>query len=473
MMKYAKFAAAVLAAGVAAASMGGCSQLSGSSESSDEAVYATFDGKDISLAYVRFQLNEAQYEYEAMFSQYFGSTDFWDQDLSGNGTTMEESVIENVLTSVQQTAILNWYAEQNDITLTDEQQAKVDEAVASAAEKAESDPDFAETVGYSEDLLKQLYQENAIANAVYLKLVENVDTTVGDDEFIQKDMTVVRLGKTDLETETSTEELSLEDVSLAEGEDLTETAGAETTAEQTAEAAESTEAADTAADGSEEETTEAATTLSAEEQQQADEMNAAAKAIEKRLQDGEAAEDIVADYSEDTTYFTTTNTTATVGEDSSYVYTEAAFALSEGETTIYTDSDSGALYILLCTNDNDTEARQEKIDEEIQSRKDTLFQEQYSTIRDEAPKFVINEDVLSTLNFDTPLYEMPESETETEFETDLSAEMESSEESAAAEADTAEEGSWYDTANATEAFATTAETTAEETTAAGTTESGQ
>ena len=188
MMKYAKCAAAVLTAGLGVSALAGCSQLSGNtSQSTGDAVYATFNGKDIPMDYVKFQLNEAQYEYEAMFSQYFGTTDFWSRDLSGNGSTMEETVINNVLTGIQQTAILNWYAEKNNITLTDEQQKKVADAVKSAMEQANSNPDYASAVGVTEDLIRQVYQENAIANAVYMQLVADVDTTVGDDEFIQKE----------------------------------------------------------------------------------------------------------------------------------------------------------------------------------------------------------------------------------------------------------------------------------------------
>ena len=296
MMKYAKCAAAVLTAGLGVSALAGCSQLSGNtSQSTGDAVYATFNGKDIPMDYVKFQLNEAQYEYEAMFSQYFGTTDFWSRDLSGNGSTMEETVINNVLTGIQQTAILNWYAEKNNITLTDEQQKKVADAVKSAMEQANSNPDYASAVGVTEDLIRQVYQENAIANAVYMQLVADVDTTVGDDEFIQKDFTYIRLGKTDLtsEEDTSEEESLTEPLPGDEMESLAEEvsgeAGAstensteeaavkETTAlaaaeKETAAAEQTAAAAVTEAGLSEgetaEETSEPETTLSAEEQEQ-------------------------------------------------------------------------------------------------------------------------------------------------------------------------------------------------------------
>lgn len=486
MMKYAKCAAAVLTAGLGVSALAGCSQLSGNtSQSTGDAVYATFNGKEIPMDYVKFQLNEAQYEYEAMFSQYFGTTDFWSQDLSGNGSTMEETVINNVLTGIQQTAILNWYAEKNNITLTDEQQKKVADAVKSAMEQANSNPDYASAVGVTEDLIRQVYQENAIANAVYMQLVADVDTTVGDDEFIQKDFTYIRLGKTDLTSEEDTsEEESLteplpgdemeslaEEVSGEAGvstENSTEKAAVkETTASDAAEketaAAEQTAAAAVTEAGlsegeTAEETSEPETTLSAEEQEQVDEMNTAAEAIEKRLQNGEDAADIVADYSGDSTWFNTTTSTATLGSDSSYVYTEAAFALNQGETTIYTDSDSGAVYILLCTNDNDEDARQSKIDEEINNRKETLFESKYPDITSSAPRFTINQNALSTINFDTPLYVAPEAESETELESEGESMAEPGSEAETVSEAAAADSDYYDTAKATEAFTSAAET---------------
>ena len=86
---------------------------------------------------------------------------------------------------------------------------------------------------------------------------------------------------------------------------------------------------------------------------------------------------------------------------------------------IFPDENTGAVYVLLCTNDNDTEARESAIHTEIQNREAALFTEKYADIEKASPKFTVDEDVLAKISFNTPLY-VKEEETSTapEIETE-------------------------------------------------------
>lgn len=462
-----RWGALALAAVTAAGLMGGCTRLEEKTES--ETVAAEFGGEKIMLDYVMLQMRSAQYSYENMFSAFYGTTDFWGQDY-GDGRTIEAYVIDTVMQSIRQTKVLCDYAEENGLSLDDAQKQKVEDAVAKGMEE---DEEYREAVGMTEELLRQIYTENALANVAYMKLVEDVDTTVGDDEFIKKDLAYVKLTPSDLE-ESSSEPVSTAEESAESSEEETdsteetETSSAQetsfgemTTSDETTSAQEesaseedTTDNAETAED-EEEATDEAETTLSEEELTQRTEIENAAKEIRERLDDGEAPADFITDYNEDTTYFTAVQSTSTIGEDSSYVYTADAFALATGESLIYNDESTGAIYIIQCTNDNDEEARQSAIDTEIASRKATLFSEKYADIQDNSPKFKADQDVIGKINFKTALY-IPETTEEASTE-ETSAEEASAEETSAKET-SAEETS----AEETSEEATSAEETSEE-----------
>lgn len=478
-----------LAAVTAVGMLGGCASLEEKTE--QDTVAATFDGKDIMLDYVMYQMRSAQYSYEQMFIPLYGTTDFWKQEYS-SGVTIEAYVIGNVMASIRQTKVLCDYADKNGITLTDEQQQKVDEMVTKAMD---SDEEYLQTVGATEAIIREVFSENALANAAYLQLVADVDTTVGDDEFIRKKVSYVKLSPKDLEEASSAAAESENDTEASGTDEETGSAGSEadeteteavttaaetektTAAEETTEEETSAETKEeTTADESKESDAEASSEtesesapdaeLTVEEKNQKKAINEAADEIRGRLEDGEDPSDFVSSYNtDDNKYFMATQSSVTVGDDSTTVYAEAAFALSTGETDIFTDESSGAVYVLLCTNDNDTQARQDAIDTEIENRKATLFSEKYAPIQENSPKFTVDQDVIGKISFSTQLYvpETTEAATgEEETDTETESETETSESEAASEEGTAGEASESETESETETENSSAEETSKE-----------
>lgn len=434
-----KYAAAALAAATAVSTLGGCEQLE--NKAPEDTVAVSFGDTNIMLDEVTYMIRSMEYTYESYFGSNICSNDMGD----GSGMTVGDYIKQMSLSQLRQTLVLNEYAKKNGIELSDDQKAKVDEAIEKLQTEAE---DYLDAVGATDELIEKTYTENAIANLVYMDLVADVDTTVGDDEFLRKKIAYVKLTPSELTettaaaeatTEASSDEGSSEESSSVENtetesiskDDETSTEEASSEKASTEEASTEEASSEKTSELSSELDTEASTeseTLSEEEQERQDAMNDAADKILKEFEEGNDAADFISDYQNDS-HFTATNSEISISEDGTAVYNAAAWALATDECTVY-KSDDGSIYIIRCLDDNDEEARQSAIDSEIESRKTALFSEKYAEIQDESSKFKVDEDVIDTIRFTTPVYVAPSEEESSEGETsgEETSENETSEE---------------------------------------------
>lgn len=436
-----KYAAAALAAATAVSTLGGCEQLE--KKAPEDTVAVSFGDTNIMLDEITYMIRSMEYTYESYFGSNICGNDMGD----GSGMTVGDYIKQMSLSQLRQTLVLNEYAKKNGIELSDDQKAKVDEAIEKLQTESE---DYLEAVGATDELIEKTYTENAIANLVYMDLVADVDTTVGDDEFLRKKIAYVKLTPSELTettaadeatTEVSSDEDSSEEASSienTEAESESVSKDVTTSTEEASSEKASTEAVSTGEASSEnvsklssEASTEDSTeveTLSEEEQERQDAMNDAADKILKEFEEGNDAADFISDYQNDS-HFTATNSEISISEDGTAVYNAAAWALATDECTVY-KSDDGSIYIIRCIDDNDEEARQSAIDSEIESRKTALFSEKYAEIQDESSKFKVDEDVIDTIRFTTPVYVAPSEEESSEGETsgEETSENETSEE---------------------------------------------
>ena len=423
-----KYAAAALVAATAVSTLGGCEQLE--KKAPEDTVAVSFGDTNIMLDEVTYMIRSMEYTYESYFGSNICGNDMGD----GSGMTVGDYIKQMSLSQLRQTLVLNEYAKKNGIELSDDQKAKVDEAIEKLQTESE---DYLDAVGATDELIEKTYTENAIANLVYMDLVADVDTTVGDDEFLRKKIAYVKLTPSELTettaadeatTEVSSDEDSSEEASSIENTEAESESASKDVTTSTEEASSekaSTEAVSTEEASSEnvselssEASTEDSTeveTLSEEEQERQDAMNDAADKILKEFEEGNDAADFISDYQNDS-HFTATNSEISISEDGTAVYNAAAWALATDECTVYR-SDDGSIYIIRCLDDNDEEARQSAIDSEIESRKTALFSEKYAEIQDESSKFKVDEDVIDTIRFTTPVYVAPSEEESSEGET--------------------------------------------------------
>lgn len=423
-----KYAAAALAAATAVSTLGGCEQLE--KKAPEDTVAVSFGDTNIMLDEVTYMIRSMEYTYESYFGSNICGNDMGD----GSGMTVGDYIKQMSLSQLRQTLVLNEYAKKNGIELSDDQKAKVDEAIEKLQTESE---DYLDAVGATDELIEKTYTENAIANLVYMDLVADVDTTVGDDEFLRKKIAYVKLTPSELTettaadeatTEVSSDEDSSEEASSienTEAESESVSKDVTTSTEEASSEKASTEAVSTgeassenvsklSSEASTEDSTEAET-LSEEEQERQDAMNDVADKILKEFEEGNDAADFISDYQNDS-HFTATNSEISISEDGTAVYNAAAWALATDECTVYR-SDDGSIYIIRCLDDNDEEARQSAIDSEIESRKTALFSEKYAEIQDDSSKFKVDEDVIDTIRFTTPVYVAPSEEETSESET--------------------------------------------------------
>ena len=442
-----KYAAAALVAATAVSTLGGCEQLE--KKAPEDTVAVSFGDTNIMLDEVTYMIRSMEYTYESYFGSNICGNDMGD----GSGMTVGDYIKQMSLSQLRQTLVLNEYAKKNGIELSDDQKAKVDEAIEKLQTESE---DYLDAVGATDELIEKTYTENAIANLVYMDLVADVDTTVGDDEFLRKKIAYVKLTPSELTettaadeatTEVSSDEDSSEEASSIENTEAESESASKDVTTSTEEASSekaSTEAVSTEEASSEnvselssEASTEDSTeveTLSEEEQERQDAINDAADKILKEFEEGNDAADFISDYQNDS-HFTATNSEISISEDGTAVYNAAAWALATDECTVYR-SDDGSIYIIRCLDDNDEEARQSAIDSEIESRKTALFSEKYAEIQDDSSKFKVDEDVIDTIRFTTPVYVAPSEEETSESET---GEKESTKEEKSSESDESEE----------------------------------
>ena len=418
-----KYAAAALAAATAVSTLGGCEQLE--KKAPEDTVAVSFGDTNIMLDEVTYMIRSMEYTYESYFGSNICGNDMGD----GSGMTVGDYIKQMSLSQLRQTLVLNEYAKKNGIELSDDQKAKVDEAIEKLQTESE---DYLDAVGATDELIEKTYTENAIANLVYMDLVADVDTTVGDDEFLRKKIAYVKLTPSELTettaaaeatTEVSSDEDSSEESSSIENteaesesasKDVTTSTEEASSEKASTEEASSEKASELSSEASTEDSTESET-LSEEEQERQDAMNDAADKILKAFEEGNDAADFISDYQNDS-HFTATNSEISISEDGTAVYNAAAWALATDECTVYR-SDDGSIYIIRCLDDNDEEARQSAIDSEIESRKTALFSEKYAEIQDDSSKFKVDEDVIDTIRFTTPVYVAPSEEETSESET--------------------------------------------------------
>lgn len=426
-----KYAAAALAAATAVSTLGGCEQLE--KKAPEDTVAVSFGDTNIMLDEVTYMIRSMEYTYESYFGSNICGNDMGD----GSGMTVGDYIKQMSLSQLRQTLVLNEYAKKNGIELSDDQKAKVDEAIEKLQTESE---DYLEAVGATDELIEKTYTENAIANLVYMDLVADVDTTVGDDEFLRKKIAYVKLTPSELTETTAADEATTE---VSSDEDSSEEASSIENTEAESESASKDVTTSTEEASSEKASTEAET-LSEEEQERQDAMNDAADKILKEFEEGNDAADFISDYQNDS-HFTATNSEISISEDGTAVYNASAWALATDECTVYR-SDDGSIYIIRCLDDNDEEARQSAIDSEIESRKTALFSEKYAEIQDDSSKFKVDEDVIDTIRFTTPVYVAPSEEETSESETSgeetsesETGEEESTKEEKSSESDESEE----------------------------------
>lgn len=382
-----KGAALLLAAIMTAGTVTGCG-----SEKMDSSVMAVYGDETISKEEAIFLAKYIQYSYEYMYSSYYSgygmsSSDIWSNQ-GQTGSTMEDTAKTSVMSELLQTRILCDEAEKEGITLSEEEQTKVDEAVAEFMNMTE----VVEASGVTEDTVRNVLTNNAIANKMYEAMVADIDMNVDEEEVLNKTMAVVTISQKEDTAETETQDTS-----------------------ETAEAVEETKSSE-------------------EIQEIKQRMEELGDTIQKELEEGKSTDEIKTEYAENEFDVAVSASTA-VSKSSTFAYTEQAMALAQGEcakTISNSDEQDPVVYVVRCEEEKNEEATEQAIETELESRRSEMFAEKYKALSENAPAFKVNEDEWELITFKEPLYEAPES-------SEVPVELEGETESFAEETETAGE----------------------------------
>ncbi len=178
-MKIKKVAALALAAVMGASMLAGCA-----SKSIDEdAVVVKMKDGEVRLGVANFMARYTQYTYDSIYGSYF-KDDYWSQDMSGKGKTMEEEVKSQVMDSLKTYYALAAHADDYGVKITKEDKKKIEKA----AKKFISDnsKDAVTEMSATEEDVEEYLRLVTIQQRMQAKIEEDVNANVSDEEAAQR-----------------------------------------------------------------------------------------------------------------------------------------------------------------------------------------------------------------------------------------------------------------------------------------------
>ena len=196
----------------------------------------TVNGEDIRLGVGSFYAKYTQAQIYQFYNMYFGGSNsiFGSVSNEETGETYGDSMKQSALDDIKKMAVISQHAEEYGVSLTDEDNQKIDEAAQAFFDN--NDEEIIKKIGAEkEDVVKLLTMQTLQAKMMD-PIVKDVDTNVSDEEAQQTTVTYVRI---DAETES--------EAATAESEAASAAESAASAAESTTESAAESEAASAAA----------------------------------------------------------------------------------------------------------------------------------------------------------------------------------------------------------------------------------
>lgn len=335
---------AVLAAGLMlTCALAGC----GKSDTLDgtQTVAVMDETTNVPLGEVSFLLRYQQAQMESYYGSMLGMTNVYGQDLSGSGTVYGETAKESLMEQFKQMYVLEAEAANYGVELTDDEKTAISDAAAQFME--DNDTSVQNALGVTEADVEHVLTLITIQEKMFAPLTADVDTEVSDEEAAQKRIVYVSMSITGTETDDEGNTIDLTDEEKA-----------------------------------------------AKKQELQDILDAA-----KESGDLKAAVDAANENRDEDAQLTASE--VTYGADSTSPAEEvrtAADALKDGEFAAIVETDS-AYYAVQMVSTFDEDATANKKDSIVTERKNTLYQENCTTLED-GHTFDIKDDVLADLTFE-------------------------------------------------------------------------
>lgn len=150
-------------------------------------------GQDsISLGYANFVARQTQSMYDGMYLAYMGD-EMWSQ--TQDGDTMENMVKDNVLTSLEESYLLQKHAEDYGVKLTDKEKKAISKAAKQFIE--DNDNETIEEMGATQEYVEQYLTEQTYVKKMESAIKEKAEVSVSEEEALQKAISYVKFSVAD------------------------------------------------------------------------------------------------------------------------------------------------------------------------------------------------------------------------------------------------------------------------------------
>lgn len=209
MIMFKKKLAAGLAAALAAATL-----LSACAPKSDATLVNINKGEaKIEYGYGYFFANYYKSMYDASYGSYYG-TDFWTKDMADDGSTMEADVKDSLMDELKSEYVLEQHAGDYGVTLTDDDQKAIDDAVDAFFE--DNDKKTIKALGATKDYVKKMLTGLFYTTKVEAAIKAETEVSLTDDETGQSKMSYVCFStKGTTDSDGTTTDMSDEDKAAA------------------------------------------------------------------------------------------------------------------------------------------------------------------------------------------------------------------------------------------------------------------
>ena len=157
----------------------GVSVLTGCSGINKGATIATANGMEVSMGVANFYCRLQQASAEDMYKSYFGD-DVWNQDLAGNGTTMQESLKESALEELHEMYTLQQHMGDYGVELTEEEKTAITEAA--TAFMSGNSNEAVQEMGATQEIVEEFLTLFTIREKMQDAIEADADVQVSDEE---------------------------------------------------------------------------------------------------------------------------------------------------------------------------------------------------------------------------------------------------------------------------------------------------
>lgn len=168
----------------------------------NDAAAVTLDDKEITMGVANFMAQYQAVQYDSYLLYYYGEN-MWSSD-AGDGSTMTESVKNEIMDQLQEFYLLDAHTADYDVTISDEEMNEINAAADQFM--ADNSNDAIKAMGATKENVAEMLRLYKIQTKMREKIIAEADTEVSDEECAQKTFSYVQFN-----IESGSEEASITD----------------------------------------------------------------------------------------------------------------------------------------------------------------------------------------------------------------------------------------------------------------------